>query len=53
MIQPLVVIATFAILGLWLESINGRRGGLVDELLTPAPLAFVGLLYEVMKRAAA
>jgi hypothetical protein len=53
MIPPLVVIASFAILGVWLESINGRRGGFLDELLTPAPLAVVGALYELVHRAAA
>ena len=46
MMQPLVVIASFAILGLWLDSINGKHG-FADELLTPVPLAFVGLVYEL------
>ena len=49
MIQPLVVIASFAILGLWLRSINGKHG-FADELLTPVPLAFVGLIYEFNER---
>jgi hypothetical protein len=48
MIQPLVVIASFAILGLWLRSINGKHG-FADELLTPVPLAFVGLMYELTR----
>lgn len=48
MIQPLVVIAAFALLGVWLDSINGKRG-LVDELLTPVPLAFTGLIYELTR----
>jgi hypothetical protein len=50
MIQPLVVIASFAILGLWLiiRSINGKHG-FADELLTPVPLACVGLVYELTR----
>ena len=48
MMQPLVVIASFAIIGLWLDSINGKRG-LADKLLTPVPLAFAGLIYELTR----
>jgi hypothetical protein len=48
MIHPLFVIASFALLGLWLDSINGKRG-FVDELLTPVPLAFAGLIYELTR----
>ena len=48
MMQPLVVIASFAIIGFWLDSINGKRG-LADELLTPVPLAFAGLIYELTR----
>lgn len=48
MIQPLIVIASFALLGCWLDSINGKRG-LADELLTPVPLAFAGLVYELTR----
>jgi hypothetical protein len=48
MIHPFVVIASFAIIGLWLDSINGKRG-LADELLTPVPLAFAGLIYELTR----
>jgi hypothetical protein len=47
-IQPLIVIASFAGLGFWLESIGGKRG-FVDDLLTPVPLAFAGIIYEVTK----
>ncbi len=48
MMQPLIVIASFAIVGLWLNSINGKCG-LADELLTPVPLAFAGLIYELAR----
>jgi hypothetical protein len=48
MMQPIAVIASFAILGVWLESINGKRG-LVDEFLTPVPLAFAGFIYELTR----
>jgi hypothetical protein len=48
MMQSIVVIASFAIVGLWLDSINGKRG-LADELLTPVPLAFAGLIYELTR----
>ena len=48
MMQHLVVIASFAIIGLWLDSINGKHG-LADELLTPVPLAFAGLIYELTR----
>jgi hypothetical protein len=37
----LLIIAWLGILGLWLESINGKQG-FIDELLAPAPLAAVG-----------
>jgi hypothetical protein len=37
----LLIISWLGILGLWLESINGKQGFL-DELLAPAPLAAVG-----------
>ena len=48
MTQHLFVIASFAIIGLWLDSINSKQG-LVDELLRPIPLAFVGLLHELTR----
>ena len=37
----LLIIAWLGILGLWLESINGKQG-FIDELLAPGPLAAVG-----------
>lgn len=37
----LLIIAWLGILGLWLESINGKQG-FFDEFLAPAPLAVVG-----------
>lgn len=43
----LLTIAGLGTLGLWLETINGKQG-LVDEFLTPAPLAAVGCFFTAL-----
>ena len=47
----LLTIAGFGILGLWLESINGKHG-YIDDLLAPAPLAAAGCLFTALERLA-
>jgi hypothetical protein len=48
MMTHLFVIASFSIIGFWLDSINGKNG-FVDELLTPIPLAFAGVIHELTR----
>lgn len=45
----LLTVAGLGLLGLWLETINGKRG-FADELLSPAPLAAAGCIYEALRR---
>lgn len=47
----LLTIAGFGILGLWLESINGKQG-IIDDLLAPALLAAAGCLFTALERLA-
>jgi hypothetical protein len=50
MISNIVFIVSLMILGMWLETINGKNG-LFDELLTPWPLGIGGGVYLVFERA--
>jgi hypothetical protein len=46
MIVQTLIIGAFAAVGFWLESI-GCKDGFIDELLTPVPLSFVGIIYVI------
>ena len=39
----LIFVASLMLLGMWLESINGKRG-FIDELLTPIPMGLTALM---------
>jgi hypothetical protein len=42
-------ICLLILLGLWLESINGKRG-LVDEYFTWAPMGLGGIIWVTLER---
>jgi hypothetical protein len=40
-VNGIILICGLALVGFWLEGINGKHG-LMDEFLTPAPLGLLG-----------
>jgi hypothetical protein len=45
----IILICGLALVGFWLEGINGKQG-LVDEFFTPVPLGLIGLLLAFVER---
>ena len=44
-----IVLCLFAVTGIWLDGVGGKKIDLADHFFTPLPMAALGLLYIVLR----
>jgi hypothetical protein len=43
-----IVLCMFAVTGIWLDGVGGKKTDLADRLFTPLPMMALGLIYIVI-----
>jgi hypothetical protein len=44
-----IVLCMFAVTGIWLDGVGGKKTDLADHLFTPLPMMALGLIYIVIR----